>query len=138
MNRISCVWTKGTSESISPLNRDMAAAYYHIPRCLNSTNHVDIETLVSMSKALNAFDGAVLMISHNQGFLAGFCNELWILDKGKIAIKHAAESSFDDLFSEYRASALQSDKVFANRSQKADLAKRASRQTTGRQYGVLM
>jgi ABC-type glutathione transport system ATPase component len=103
-----------------------------------STNHVDLETLDSMSKALNAFEGAVLMISHNQGFLAGFCNELWVLDKGKLSIRHSTESSFDEVFSEYRASTLQSGKVFANRLHKADLAKRASKQTTGRQYGVLM
>ncbi|GKY97281.1 hypothetical protein MPSEU_000686500 [Mayamaea pseudoterrestris] len=107
--------------------------------CLDeSTNHVDLETLNSMSKALNAFDGAVLMISHNQGFLAGFCNELWVLDKGQLALKHSTESSFDDLFSEYRASALQSGRVLANRQQKGDLAKRASKQTVGRKYRVLM
>jgi len=32
-----------------------------------STNHVDLETLDSMSEALNAYLGAVLMVSHNQG-----------------------------------------------------------------------
>jgi ATPase subunit of ABC transporter with duplicated ATPase domains len=91
-----------------------------------------------MAKALNTFAGAVLMISHNQAFLAEFCNELWVLDKGRLTVKHSTESSFDDIFSEYKASALQTGRVFANRQQKVDLAKRASKQTTGRKYGVLM
>jgi hypothetical protein len=32
-----------------------------------STNHVDIETLESMSAALNQYEGSVVMVSHNQG-----------------------------------------------------------------------
>lgn len=32
-----------------------------------STNHVDIETLESMSSALNQYEGSVIMVSHNQG-----------------------------------------------------------------------
>lgn len=103
-----------------------------------STNHVDLETLQSMSKALHSFEGSVLMVSHNQGFLAGFCNELWVLGDGKLTVKHSTESSFDEIFSEYKSSILQSADVSMRRQQKAGMAKRASKQTAGRQYGVLM
>jgi ATPase subunit of ABC transporter with duplicated ATPase domains len=37
-----------------------------------STNHVNIETLDSMSEALNALDDSVLMVSHSQSFVSGF------------------------------------------------------------------
>ena len=50
-----------------------------------STNHIDLETLDSLSQALNAFEGAVLMVSHNQAFLSGFCNELWVLEDGRVS-----------------------------------------------------
>lgn len=91
-----------------------------------------------MSKALNEFDGAILMISHNQAFLAGFCNELWVLDKGELSVRHSGESTFNDIFSEYRASVLQHGRAVTNRQQKADLAKRASKQVPGRKYAALM
>jgi len=65
-----------------------------------STNHVDIETLDSMSRALNDFEGAVLMVSHNQAFLSGFCKELWVLDDGHVTVNHSDTESFDEIFSQ--------------------------------------
>jgi energy-coupling factor transporter ATP-binding protein EcfA2 len=67
-----------------------------------STNHCDYETLDSMSKGLNDNQGAVVMISHNQGFLSGFCKELWVLENGAITINHSHTDSFDELFAGYR------------------------------------
>jgi ATP-binding cassette subfamily F protein 3 len=54
-----------------------------------STNHVNIEILDSMSEALNAFDGSVRMVSHNQSFLSGFCKELGALEDGHVAVNHS-------------------------------------------------
>lgn len=104
-----------------------------------STNHVDLETLDSMSQALNAFQGSVLMVSHNQYFLSGFCNELWVLDERRrcISVNHSDTETFDEIFSEYRTSVLRRQKVGSSstlteqRREKAHQAKRATQQRTG-------
>merc|ERR1712151_38128 len=48
------------------------------------TNHLDIETLDALADALKAFQGAAVIVSHNQGFLLEVCNELWVVDAGKV------------------------------------------------------
>lgn len=99
-----------------------------------STNHVDLETLDSMSAALNDYQGAVLMVSHNQAFLSGFCKELWVLQGGHVDVSHDDTESFDELFSNYRSSILSSSAASNRRDErrlKTDMAKRATKQITG-------
>lgn len=60
------------------------------------TNHLDIETLDALAQALHKFEGAILIVSHNQHFLCGFCNELWILDKKRIQIEYSRDDHNDD------------------------------------------
>lgn len=96
-----------------------------------STNHVDFETLGSMSKALNEFQGSVLMVSHNQSFLSGFCNELWVIENGgHLSINHSDTESFDEIFSTYRSTInTRNDFNSAEYSrQKSSRAVKASRQ----------
>lgn len=96
-----------------------------------STNHVDRETLDVMSEALDAYEGTVIMVSHNQGFLSGFCKELWVVEKGQVTVNHSEAESFDELFASYRSSALNSGKSLSDqRRAKADMAKRAAKQRT--------
>ena len=99
-----------------------------------STNHVDLETLDSMSLALKAYEGAVLMVSHNQAFLSGFCKELWVLEDGHVYVNHDDTESFDELFSNYRNHILSSSAASSRRHErrvKTDMAKRATKQGTG-------
>jgi ATP-binding cassette subfamily F protein 3 len=106
----------------------------HILLLDESTNHVDITTLDSMSSALNSFQGAVLMVSHNQGFLSGFCNELWVVDRQRVTVHHSDAATFDEIFSEYRSSIHgQASGInrTAERKEKAERAKRATQQRSG-------
>lgn len=98
-----------------------------------STNHVDIETLDSMSDALNNFEGSVLMVSHNQAFLSGFCKELWVLDQGQVMVNHSDTETFDEIFSEYRSSVMSNGgtSLSSARQERATLAKKATRQRAG-------
>ncbi len=99
-----------------------------------STNHVDLETLDSLSAALNDYQGAVLMVSHNQGFLSGFCKELWVLQGGQINVSHDDTETFDELFSNYRIHLLSSGAASSRRLErrlKTDMAKRATKQVFG-------
>ncbi|KAL7572138.1 hypothetical protein ACA910_001769 [Epithemia clementina (nom. ined.)] len=96
-----------------------------------STNHCDYETLASMSNALNEFAGSVLMVSHNQGFLSGFCQELWVLGgDGRITVNHSDTNTFDELFADYRTgvTAGSSSQLSARRQVQANMAKRAVHQ----------
>ncbi|KAL7462764.1 hypothetical protein ACHAXS_003142 [Conticribra weissflogii] len=105
----------------------------HILLLDESTNHVDLETLDSMAEALRAYRGAVIMVSHNQGFLSGFCNELWALDNAKLDVSQSDAESFDDLFSRYRNDVLSSRVGASARQQerhvKTSMAKRAAKQS---------
>lgn len=98
-----------------------------------STNHVDLETLDSMSQALADYTGAVLMVSHNQAFLSGFCNELWVVEDGKLEINHSDTESFDELFSKYRNHILSGSSASARMEQrkaKATMAMQAKKHST--------
>ena len=44
------------------------------------TNHLDLESVATLGEALAGFTGACVVVSHNQAFLAEFCEELWIMD----------------------------------------------------------
>lgn len=106
-----------------------------------STNHVDLETLDSMSQALAEYEGAVLMVSHNQAFLSGFCNELWVVEDGKLEISHSDTESFDDLFSDYRSHILSGTSANARSEQrkaKASMAQRAKKQSTNARSNTTM
>jgi len=106
----------------------------HILFLDESTNHVDLETLDSMAAALKHYEGAVLMVSHNQGFLSGFCRELWVLEDGQVNVSHDDTATFDELFSDYRSHILSSSAAsnrLHERRVKTDTAKRATKQVTG-------
>ena len=108
------------------------------PHCLlldESTNHVDIETLESMSAGLNEYHGCVLMVSHNQAFLSGFCHELWVLDDGRVTVNNSDTESFDEIFSQYRRGIMQqgSKTLREQRQHKANLVKLATKQRSGAQ-----
>jgi ATPase subunit of ABC transporter with duplicated ATPase domains len=48
------------------------------------TNHLDMETIRSLVEGIKKFEGAVIVISHNQYFLTQVATSLWITDKKKI------------------------------------------------------
>jgi ATP-binding cassette, subfamily F, member 3 len=97
-----------------------------------ATKHMDLETLDAMSSALDEFEGAVLMVSHNQGFLSGFCKELWVLENGHVSVSHSDTETFDEIFSKYRSRVVSGGESRSeNRRTKAELAKRANKQKMG-------
>ena len=107
----------------------------HILILDESTNHVDLETLDSLADALDEYKGAVLMVSHNQSFLSGFCKELWVVnDDGTVTCTHDDTVTFDEMFSQYKNGVFLSGEA-ANRANlrrtKAALALKATKQSSG-------
>jgi ATPase subunit of ABC transporter with duplicated ATPase domains len=75
------------------------------------------------------------MVSHNQGFLSGFCKELWVIeDGGRLTVHHSDTDSFDEIFSQYRTAVAAADgqSLADKRRQTANLAKKASVQQRSR------
>ena len=48
------------------------------------TNHLDIASREWIESAVEAFDGALLFVSHDRYFINRFANRIWMLEDGKI------------------------------------------------------
>jgi len=46
------------------------------------TNHLDIEARDALIAALNAYDGAVILVSHDPRLIAAVCDRLWLVAEG--------------------------------------------------------
>jgi len=109
------------------------ASTVHVLLLDEATNHIDLETMDSLSNALKDWKGAIIMVSHNQGFLSGFCNELWSFSKeesGRVDISHDDTESFEELFLRYKSNMLNGvgGTSTSNRLGRKNMAKRAAKQ----------
>ena len=48
------------------------------------TNHLDVESIESLEDALQAYDGSVLIVSHDRELLRVLVNHVWVLHDGHI------------------------------------------------------
>eukprot|EP00008_Paramoeba_atlantica_P012631 CAMPEP_0201490926 /NCGR_PEP_ID=MMETSP0151_2-20130828/27965_1 /ASSEMBLY_ACC=CAM_ASM_000257 /TAXON_ID=200890 /ORGANISM="Paramoeba atlantica, Strain 621/1 / CCAP 1560/9" /LENGTH=699 /DNA_ID=CAMNT_0047877067 /DNA_START=30 /DNA_END=2129 /DNA_ORIENTATION=+ len=49
------------------------------------TNHLDVETVDVLGHALNMFDGAVILVSHDERLITTVCTDLWVCGEGRVA-----------------------------------------------------
>lgn len=61
------------------------------------TNHLDMESCDSLLAALDSYDGAVVIVTHNEMFLNALVNRLIVFDKGKITV---FEGSYNDFLND--------------------------------------
>jgi ATP-binding cassette subfamily F protein 3 len=67
------------------------------------TNHLDKDSLESLAAAVAAFEGAVVMVSHNRQFMESCAMEMWTVAAGRVVVEHATEDTpFGDLFEAYK------------------------------------
>ncbi|KAI8872091.1 P-loop containing nucleoside triphosphate hydrolase protein [Ramicandelaber brevisporus] len=59
------------------------------------SNHLDVESMDALSRALETFEGAVVLVSHDEWLLQAVCKELWICGGGTL-------SRFDGTIREYK------------------------------------
>eukprot|EP01083_Nonionella_stella_P248191 859566_1 len=72
----------------------LAAAMWNQPHILildEPTNYLDRESLGALAKAIEDFDGGVVMITHNNEFCSKLCPETWVMDSGHLETKGDAE-----------------------------------------------
>ena len=47
------------------------------------TNHLDLDAINALSLALNAYNGGLLIVSHDQNFVEKVCDEIWVIEERK-------------------------------------------------------
>ncbi|KAF5306592.1 hypothetical protein FQR65_LT18534 [Abscondita terminalis] len=57
------------------------------------TNHLDIETIEALGKAINTYNGGVILVSHDERLIRMVCTELWVCGNGKV---QSIEGGFDE------------------------------------------
>ena len=68
----------------------MAAAMWMQPHILildEPTNYLDRESLGALAKAIEEFEGGVVIISHNSEFVSQLCPEEWVMDAGHLTTR---------------------------------------------------
>lgn len=48
------------------------------------TNHLDVESIEALADALIKFQGAVVLVSHDEQFIKSVCKELWFVEDGRV------------------------------------------------------
>jgi ATP-binding cassette subfamily F protein 3 len=72
----------------------------HILLLDEPTNHLDMDTRESLAQAINAFEGAVVIISHDPSVIEMTADRLWLVEDGKV-------TNFEGDLDDYRARTLQ-------------------------------
>merc|ERR1719343_1719202 len=72
------------------------------------TNHLDVDSLDALALGLQAFEGAVVVVSHNRGFVQALCSELWVVKGGGVRALPRGEEAFAAHFAEYTKGAVAS------------------------------
>ncbi len=61
------------------------------------TNHLDVDAREALIHAINAYEGAVILISHDRHLLDGCADRLWLVQDGTIAPYDGDVDSYRDL-----------------------------------------
>jgi ATPase subunit of ABC transporter with duplicated ATPase domains len=70
-----------------------------------------------------------VIVSHNQAFLSGFCKDLWVVENGRVDVRHSDTDTFNEMFSKYRMAAMRgAGSRNSKRQQKAIMSKLAKSQ----------
>ncbi|MCR4269200.1 ABC-F family ATP-binding cassette domain-containing protein [Nitratireductor sp. ZSWI3] len=106
----------------------MGLATFEAPHLLildEPTNHLDIDSREALVEALNTFEGAVILISHDRHLIEATADRLWIVGGGSVA-------PFDGDMEDYRSqmtggASRAKEKRETDKASKADRRKEAAR-----------
>jgi ATP-binding cassette, subfamily F, member 3 len=89
------------------------------------TNHLDIDSREALIEALNSYEGAVILISHDRHLIEACADRLWLVDKGTV-------QPYDGDMEDYRAlttggTTRNREKREADKASKADRRREAAR-----------
>jgi ATPase subunit of ABC transporter with duplicated ATPase domains len=75
----------------------LTLARYSLLMLDEPTNHLDIEGKEALASTLQAFEGGVLLVSHDRQLITQSCNRFWLIEQGKLSEWHDAQAVFDRL-----------------------------------------
>jgi ATP-binding cassette, subfamily F, member 3 len=78
----------------------LALAAFKAPHLLildEPTNHLDVEGRAALIEAINAFSGAVILISHDRYLLDACADQLWLVADGTVAVFDGDLDDYRDL-----------------------------------------
>lgn len=89
------------------------------------TNHLDIDSREALVEALNEFDGAVILISHDRHLIEACADRLWLVDQGTV-------KPYDGDMEDYRAlttggGSQRRERKEADKASKADKRREAAK-----------
>jgi ATP-binding cassette subfamily F protein 3 len=58
------------------------------------TNHLDLESVTWLEGFLRAYDGAILLVSHDRAFMDGLCDRIAEIDLRKLTVYHGSYESY--------------------------------------------
>ncbi|MEZ5819905.1 MAG: ABC-F family ATP-binding cassette domain-containing protein [Xanthobacteraceae bacterium] len=74
----------------------LGLATFHAPNMIildEPTNHLDIDSRAALAEAINDFEGAVIMVSHDRYLIEACADRLWVVANGTVA---AYDGDLDD------------------------------------------
>lgn len=82
------------------------------------TNHLDMECIDSLADAINAFDGGVVLVSHDFRLVEQVAEELWVCDnktivRHKDGIRNYKQSIIDDMYQKGMFKGIKNTKIKA-------------------------
>jgi ATP-binding cassette subfamily F protein 3 len=83
------------------------------------TNHLDIDSRAALIEAINDYDGAIILISHDRYLLDACADRLWNVSNGTVSV-------FDGDMNDYRRTILERARAAAQQDQKQNAQERAS------------
>jgi ATP-binding cassette subfamily F protein 3 len=78
----------------------MGLAAFHAPNLLildEPTNHLDIDSRRALIEALNDYDGAVILISHDRYLIEATVDRLWLVNNGTVTTFEGDMDEYRDL-----------------------------------------
>ncbi|WP_313618210.1 ABC-F family ATP-binding cassette domain-containing protein [Agrobacterium sp.] len=78
----------------------MGLAAFHAPNLLildEPTNHLDIDSRRALIEALNDYDGAVILISHDRHLIEATVDRLWLVNNGTVTTFEGDMDEYRDL-----------------------------------------
>ena len=84
----------------------LGIATFHAPNMIildEPTNHLDIDSRAALAEAINDFEGAVIMVSHDRYLIEACADQLWVVAGGTV-------TSYDGDLEDYRRLVLSADR----------------------------